>query len=143
MERRDAVKEFKSGLNCSQAVLGHYAEEHGLPLELAMRVASGFGGGMGRTGGVCGAVSGAIMAIGLMAATDNPRDSVAKSHIYGLVRSFLEEFRARHGSTQCRELLGCDISTPEGYEQAASQGLFQQKCPHYVQDAVEILDDMS
>jgi C_GCAxxG_C_C family probable redox protein len=142
MEKRSAVEEFKSGLNCSQAVLGHYAEDNGLSLEPALRMAAGFGGGIGRTGGVCGAVSGAIMAIGLMSPASNPRDTAAKSQIYGLVRSFLEEFAARNGSTLCRELLGCDISTPEGYELAAGQGLFHTRCPQYVQDAIDILDDM-
>ena len=65
-----AVAEFQSGLNCSQAVLAEYAQEYGLPLEMALRIAAGFGGGMGRTGGACGAVTGAVMVIGL---ADRPR----------------------------------------------------------------------
>ena len=137
-----AAAQFRSGLNCSQAVLGEYAEEFGVDAESACRIACGFGGGMGRTGGTCGAATGAIMVIGLAAGGLDPRDPASKAHVYGLVQSFLAEFEARHGSTSCRELIGCDISTPEGYFEAQSLDLFQTRCPAYVEDAVEILEAM-
>jgi hypothetical protein len=58
------------------------------------------------------------------------------------VRSFVEEFETRQGTTSCRELLGCDISTPEGHAEVQRLGLFETECPKYVEDAVEILEDM-
>ncbi len=137
-----AVEQFQSGMNCSQAVLAEYAEEHGLPPDMALRIASGFGGGMGRTGGACGAVTGAVMAIGLVEQASDPRDPVARGRIQETVQSFLKEFVARNGSTQCRDLLGCDISTPRGYQLAAAEGLFRTKCAKYVEDAVDILEDL-
>ena len=138
----DAVERFSSGLNCSQAVLGAFAEEYGLDVELALKVACGFGGGMGRTGGACGAVTGAVMVLGLAQTGPEPREPAAKVRVYGLVQSFLEQFAERHGATECRELLGCDIGTVEGYQQAAGRGLFQSQCPQYVRDAAEILEEM-
>jgi C_GCAxxG_C_C family probable redox protein len=137
-----AAQQFKAGLNCSQAVIGEFAEGLGLDYGTALKIACGFGGGMGRLGHTCGAVTGAIMVMGLRAARRDPRDPLVKARIYGLVRSFVEEFEARHETTSCRELLGCDISTPEGYEEATQQGLFQTRCPEYVADAVEILEEM-
>ncbi len=137
-----AVESFRAGANCSQAVFGEYAEERGVDSVSALKIACGFGGGMGRLGGTCGAVTGAIMAIGLADCDPDPRAPVTKARVYALVRSFVEEFEARHPSTLCRELLGCDISSPEGYDEATTLGLFQTKCPKYVEDAVEILEDM-
>lgn len=137
-----AVEDFRTGANCSQAVLGVYAGERDLDPDLALRIASGFGGGLGRLGHTCGAVTGAIMAIGLVASNAEPRGLASKTHVYGLVRSFVEEFEARHHTTACRELLGCDISTPQGYEEATKLGVFVTRCPEYVRDAVEILEEL-
>lgn len=137
-----AVERFKTGANCSQAVLGEYAEEYGVDSTSALKIACGFGGGMGRLGGTCGAVTGAIMAIGLVACDSDPRAPATKARVYALVRTFIEEFETRHETISCRELLGCDISAPEGHEEAMRLGLFETKCPKYVEDAVEILEDM-
>jgi C_GCAxxG_C_C family probable redox protein len=138
-----AMEQFNGGLNCSQAVLAEYAEECGVDGESALKIACGFGGGMGRLGHTCGAVTGAIMVIGLKSCcASDPRELDTKVRAYGLVGSFLEEFEARNRTTSCRELLGCDISTPQGYEQAKELGLFQTRCPKYVEDAVEILEEM-
>jgi len=137
-----AVEQFGRGLNCSQSVLGEYAGDLGLDATTACKVACGFGGGLGRTGGTCGAVSGATMVIGLAVCDPDPQGLAAKLRTYELVRSFLQEFQARHGSTSCRELLGCDISTPEGYAAAKEAALFDTRCSRYVEDAVEILEDL-
>jgi C_GCAxxG_C_C family probable redox protein len=143
MKRSDEVIEkFKGGRNCSQAVFAAYAEECGLPIETALKIACGFGGGLGRLGYTCGAVTGAIMVIGLKACDAAPTDPITKTRVYGLVRSFMEEFEARHETTLCRELLGCDIGTPEGHEKAKALGLFDTECPVYIRDAVEILEEM-
>jgi C_GCAxxG_C_C family probable redox protein len=137
-----AAEQFRAGLNCSQAVFGEFAEEYGIDAESAMRIACGFGGGMGRMGHTCGAITGAFMAIGLMSRNPNPCDPIAKARTYGLVQSFAQEWESRNQTMSCRDLLGCDISTPEGFEQAKKLGLLEDKCPKYVRDAVEILDLM-
>ena len=137
-----AAEQMGSGLNCAQAVMGEFAEELDLDLEMAWRVACGFGGGMGGTGDRCGAVTGAVMVLGLAACGPDPYDRSSRARIDGLVQSFIEQFEAKHGTTLCRELLGCDIRTQEGQAEAAIQGLFKTHCPQYVRDAVEILEAM-
>ena len=106
-----AVSRFAEGFNCSQAVFSAYAE--GLETETALKIASGFGGGMGRMAETCGAVTGAMMVLGLRFGAASP-DREAKELIYARIREFADRFKARNGSLDCRDLLGCDISTPEG-----------------------------
>jgi len=135
-----AVATFKQGFSCSQAVLSAFAPDIGLDRNLALRVAGGFGGGMGRTAGTCGAVTGALMVLGMRFASLDPADANAKEATYAAVGEFLRRFRERHGSTVCKELLGCDISTPEGLAGARARGLFATQCPTYVADAAAITE---
>lgn len=136
-----AAAAFSQGLSCSQAVFSAYAAEYGLDSAMASRIASGFGGGMGRMGQTCGAVTGAYMVIGLKhgAATG---DREAKEKTYRAIREFAERFKARNGSAVCRDLLGCDISTPEGFEKMKTLGLHGTVCAKLVRDACDLLDDM-
>ena len=143
MDKSEHVSEqFRSGLNCAQAVLGEYAADLGVDLDTARRIACAFGGGLGHTGGVCGAVSGAIMVIGLAVCAPGSGALASSARSDDLVRAFLAEFAQRHGSTVCSQLLECDIGTPEGRAEAARLGVFDSRCPRYVKDAVEILDDL-
>ena len=136
-----AVKRFRKGFNCSQAVLGSYCEQFGLECGKAFKVATGFGGGM-RMGGTCGAVSGALMVLGLKYGNTTAEDKEAKAKTYTKVEEYTNRFKARNGSVTCRELLSCDLSTPEGMKEAKDKGLFSSICPRIVQDAVEILEEM-
>jgi C_GCAxxG_C_C family probable redox protein len=133
---------FASGLNCSQSLLAGYAEQFGLSEELALKVAGGFGGGMGRMAETCGAVTGAIMVIGLKFASTTPGDLQGKENAYAVVREFVHRFKGRNVSVLCRELLECDISTPEGMQRAQQEKLIKQCCPKYIRDACEILDQL-
>jgi C_GCAxxG_C_C family probable redox protein len=143
-ERSDKAVSCFEDFNCAQSVLATCGPELGLDRETALRVAGGLGGGMGRLGEVCGAVTGAFLAIGLKHGKSHPEDSESetKEKAYALVYEFADRFRTRHGSILCRELLGCDISTPEGSAQAREKGLFSDLCPMLVQSAVEILEQM-
>ena len=136
---QEAVNRFDDGYSCAQAVFGTYAEKLGMDLETALKVAAGFGGGMGRMAGTCGAVTGAFMALGLK---HGGPDSQSKEKAYELVREFAGRFKARHGSLECRDLLGCDLSTPEGRERAQQQGLHSTVCTQLVRDAAEILEGL-
>lgn len=137
-----AVRKFRKGFNCSQAVLSVYAEEFGLCRETALKIACGFGGGMGRMALTCGAVTGAFMVIGLKYGNVDANEKERKEKTYGLVREFARRFEKRNGSSICRELLGCDISEPEGLRSAKENGLFTSVCPGLVREAVEILEEM-
>ena len=129
---------FPGDFNCAQAVFSTYAPQLGLDRGLALRIASPFGGGMGRLGEVCGAVSGALLVIGLKHG-QACADDEAREKAYALVNEFVRCFKARHGSILCRALLGEEISVPEGRQRARERNLFATVCTGYVRDAVEIL----
>ena len=143
-QRSEQAVSYFENFNCAQSVISACGPELGLDPETGRRVAGGLGGGMGRLGEVCGAVSGAFLVIGLKHGKVHPEDdeSATKERAYALVYEFAERFRARHGSVLCRELLGCHIGTPEGRTQARETGLFDEVCPKVVRDAVEILEQM-
>lgn len=131
----------REGFNCAQATLSAFAEELGLPLDVAMRVAAPFGGGMGRRGEVCGAATGALMALGLRYGPSAP-DKAAKEAMYAITAEFLRRFEARTGALLCRDLIQADMTTPEGLAEARSRNVFTTICPGLIAAAVEITDDL-
>jgi C_GCAxxG_C_C family probable redox protein len=137
-----ATQLFAAGFSCSQAVLASRAEQLGLATETALKLSAAFGGGLGRQGEVCGAVSGALMVIGLENGHTTPEDKSAKEHTYELTRLFTAEFIQRTGALHCGDLLGCQIGTPEGMQQAQEQNLFKTVCPRLVAEASQILSEM-
>ena len=130
-----AATVFSQNFNCSQSVLSAFAEQFGLDRETALKLASPFGGGMARRGEVCGAVTGALLALGLARGADKP---AGKEEIYRLSQEFMRLFEEKHNSLLCRDLIDCDISTPAGNQAAAEKRVFKTICPVLVQDAVEI-----
>lgn len=137
---RNAEALFLEGYNCAQAVLACCGERYGLPRQTAIKVAQAFGGGMGRTGSTCGAATGALMVIGLKHSITDPKDGKTKQFAHKLAREFLNRFRQRNGSLLCRDLLGCDISTEEGFRMAQDKGLTKTVCPKLVKDAADIIE---
>ena len=137
---QQAVSTFRSGFNCSQAILQTYGPAYGLSDLDSLRVSSGFGGGM-RRGDTCGAVTGALMVLGLRFGPKDTSDT-SRDKVYAQVTEFCSEFESRCGSVLCRDLLGCDISTPEGRQHARNNNLFDTLCPELVQTAAEILEQM-
>jgi len=137
-----AVSCFEEGFACSQALLSTYSPQFGLDRETALKVAGAFGGGMGRMGEICGAVTGALMVIGLKHGITIADDEQSQEKTYSLVNEFVNRFKSRTGSIVCRELLGCDISTAEGMDTAKEKGLFSSICPKYVRDAAETLEQI-
>ncbi len=137
-----AVSCFQQGFSCSQAILSIYGEAFGLDREMTLKISGGFGGGMGRMGGICGAVTGAFMVIGLKYGMTNVEDKTAKEKTYALVREFAGQFQLRNGSIVCKELLGYDISTPEGLKAINKNRLFTTLCPKFVQDSAELIEEL-
>lgn len=137
-----AVVCFQSGYNCAQSVLSTYAPALGLDREMALKVATGFGGGMGRLGATCGAVTGAFMVIGLKYGQTRGDDLAAKEKTYALIQEFAAQFVARHGTTQCRQLIDCDLLTPEGRQQFSDWQIANKVCHQLVRDAAQILDQL-
>ncbi|ADQ45646.1 C_GCAxxG_C_C family protein [Caldicellulosiruptor kronotskyensis 2002] len=143
MNRSELAKEkFLSGFTCSQAVFSTYSTELGLDEKNAAKIACPFGGGLGSLGHVCGAVTGALMLIGLKYGSSEPKDKESKANAYSKVREFVKKFEERNKTIICKELLDCDISTPEGRKYAEENGLFKKVCPKFVKDAAEIIEEM-
>ena len=127
-----AVNLFLDKYVCSQAVFAAFSEDFGLSKDDALKIGACFGSGM-RKGEVCGACTGALMALGLKYG-DNKENSNE------VCEKFLEEFEKENGSYICRDLLGCDIGTPEGVSYALENNLFKEVCPKMVESAAKITD---
>ena len=136
-----AVSRFSEGFSCSQSVLAAFAPELGVDANAALRVSAAFGGGMGRLGHTCGAVTGALMALGLKYGA-SVADPEAKERAYALTREFIAKFEARQGATACADLLGVNIGTPEGLAAARETNLFKTVCPVLVASAAAIVGQM-
>lgn len=112
-----AYELFLEGYNCTQAVVGAFAEEMGVDFETAVRIGSGFGGGMGRMREVCGTFSGAVLAADMLYGYSDPKDIEAKKALYEKIRALAAEFARDNGSIICRQLLGLEkmeeSATPE------------------------------
>jgi len=139
----DKAKElFKSGYNCSQAVIGVFCEELGLDFKTAMKLASGFGGGMGRMREVCGTVSGMFMAAGLVYGFDETSDKNAKGEIYKKIQELAKRFKEKNGSIICRELLeGVESSTSPVPSERTETYYKKRPCTELVGDAVELFEE--
>ncbi len=128
--------------SCCTGVLGAWAPELGLEIEQVAGLGRGMAGGIGGLGQVCGAVSGAILAIGLKTSNaGNLHDMPAAFETMAAVREFVARFEERHSSIQCRDLMGHDISTQEKSAAAMQAGAFGD-CPQFIESAVAILDEM-
>jgi len=125
---------YNGGLYCSQAVLGAFCEKYGMDKDLAFMISCGLNSGC-RSADVCGAVSGAILVVGLKYG-DNKAICNLKTEEY------VKAFRDRNGSIICRDLLGRDISTPEGKEKATTENLFKTRCVDMVASSAQILAEL-
>lgn len=141
-KHEEALSLFNEAFSCSQAVFAAFAPEMGLDRETALKAAGAFGGGMGRMGDTCGAVTGAFMLIGLKYGQTKAGDGNAKDRTYQLVREFVERFKERNRSIVCRELLGVHIGTPEGSQAFKEKGLKNAVCMKVVRDAAEIIGEI-
>jgi C_GCAxxG_C_C family probable redox protein len=138
----EAVNCFLNSFNCAQAVFSTYSREHGLDRHTALKIATSFGGGMGHIGETCGAVTGAFMLIGLKHGKTDADDNAAKEKTYCLVREFAEKFKELHGSLNCTDLIGCDLTTHEGIQDALNRNLFRTVCCKYVRDSAQIVEKL-
>ena len=138
-----AKKLFMEGYNCAQSVLCAFDDVTGLDRETSAKLASSFGAGMGRMREVCGAVSGALMVLGIAYGHDDPGDIEAKEKHYALVQDFAARFREKNGSIICRELLSGVEVTPGVKPEARTDAYYKKRpCPELVACAADILDNM-
>lgn len=142
--RRDLARAyFLEGHNCAQSVVLAFQEELGLDKDTAARMASSFGGGMGRLREVCGAVSGMFLAAGLLWGYSQPNDTAGKKAQYERVQELAKAFQEKNGSIVCRELLGLDHKSDVPTPSARTSAYYKKRpCAALVADAAEILEHM-
>ncbi|HUN54219.1 MAG TPA: C-GCAxxG-C-C family protein [Smithella sp.] len=140
---KQAVAKFAGGYNCAQSVLFSFCDDLGLDKDKALRIACGFGAGMGRQEEVCGAVSGGIMVISAKYGRGENEDRSATEKTYVKIREFMDRFSQMHGSYICRDLLnGCELTTQEGQKTFRDNDYFNKVCKVCVANAVEILENI-
>ena len=134
---------FMQGYNCAQAVVCAFCDVTGLEIDAAARMASSFGGGLGRLREVCGTVSGAALVLGIVRGYADPEDYAAKKAHYALVQDFARRFREANGNIVCHELLKGIGATEGGAPEARTEAYYKKRpCPNLAYCAAEILDEM-
>jgi len=137
-----AVEKFLAGYACSQAILAAFAPELDLDESMACKLGAGFGGGFGRLGFTCGAVSGAVAVLGLALSNGVGSDGSNRERVYMAVQEFCRRFAVRCGGLDCRSLIGREIATPEAFAAARQTNVFRTICPNFVRTAAEILEEL-
>lgn len=137
-----AYKLFKDGYNCSQAVFGAFAEELGVDFDTAVRLASGFGGGIGRMREVCGTFTGLTMAVSMIYGYNDPKDTETKTELYEKIRALADKFREENGSIICRELLGLQQAERSAVPEARTSEYYKKRpCAELCRYAAELLEE--
>jgi len=138
-----ASAKFASGYNCAQSVLWTFAPRLGLNTDTALRIACGFGAGMGRRQEVCGAVTGGIMVLSLKYGRGEAQDRTATEETYAKTQELMWRFEAVLGSCNCRQLLaGCDLTTEGGRNEFKERDMLRQRCQPCVRTVCDILEDL-
>lgn len=142
MEEKVIAELFAKGYDCSQVVVSHYAAKLGVSEETANKAAACFGGGM-LMADTCGAFTGALMAVGLKYGHFDP-DMLQEQKSMMMAKSgeFRKKFFEKHPTCNCRELVGYDVSTPEGFKTAVETGRMMSFCPKLVKEVIEVLDEI-
>lgn len=126
----EALKLFKEGFSCSQAMFAPYAKDLGMDYEMALKVSQAFGGGMGGMRGECGVVTGAYMVISLIYGRTKAEDGAARLKTFNLVKAFNKRFKEIYQSSVCKDLL------------VGKSGSHYDMCHGFVYDACLILDEL-
>lgn len=138
-----AVTKFREGYNCAQSVFSSFCDELQIDENTALKIACGFGGGMGRKEEVCGAVTGGIMTIGTKYGRGRNDDRTAMETTYSKTRELMERFSEKHGTFICRKLLsGCELTNEEGQKHFKENDFLNKICVPCVQSVVGILESI-
>lgn len=142
METKQIAEEFMKGYDCSQVVLRYFADRLGISEDEANRVSAGFGGGM-LMGSVCGAYTGALMAVGLKYGHSNPDGLLKQKDVMAAKAGQLQErFIKEFGTVECKKLIGYDVSTPEGLQGALESGKMMGYCPELVGKVIQMTEEI-
>lgn len=134
-----ALELFSNNFNCSQAVPTAFAPDFGLDEKLALMLGTQFGGGA-RNGEMCGAVSGALMVLGLKYGHYESNNNEQKSRAYAVTTEYTKRFKELNGSIVCRDLLGYDLTKSDDMACIKEKNLFGDVCPKMIRSAVKVLE---
>ncbi len=142
MTRREtAIENFKKGYNCSQAIVLAFSDLIPVDEKILLKMASSFGGGMGRLREVCGSVSGMFMIAGVLYGYDGPESGQVKKEHYGLIQELARRFEEKHGTIICREMLGLNVRHDAPDPEKRTKKYYEKRpCAEIVGDAAEILE---
>lgn len=141
-DHKIVIKAFRDDKNCAQAVLMAFADRFQIQDDHALSITAGFGAGMGRMQRTCGAVSGAYMVIGLYAGSNSSNNTERKENAYKLIVEFTEKFEKTHGTSVCRDLINCDLTTVEGQKKFNEENISEKVCEKCLKSSVEILNEL-
>jgi C_GCAxxG_C_C family probable redox protein len=141
-KRIEYAERYFGDFNCSQTVLTAFCEELGLDREAGLKVSCAFGGGLSHNDSVCGAVTGALMVIGLKYGKFLAEDTAARDRTYALAREFIARFKSEFGSISCTDLIHYNLSSAEDYAKAREAGVFKSVCMPLVKRAIEIVEEI-
>lgn len=134
-----ALSQFDKGFNCAQSVVMAFKEELGVDHKAVLKLTAGFGGGIGKKGEVCGAVTGGVMVIGARHGNDSEKEAAATTQTK--TRELMDSFSEKHGTYYCRELtMGCDLSTPEGQKTFSTLKLKDNVCKQCITSVIQELE---
>ncbi len=139
--KEKALDYFSKRFHCSQSVLAAFADKCGITEEQALKTGACFGGGM-RKGEVCGACTGALMALGLLYGHTDENDLESRNHANKVTVEMMDRFKEKMGSYLCRDILNCNLATADGTDHARKNDLFTKVCPKAIATAVEILEEI-
>lgn len=139
---KNAVKNFENGYNCAQSVFLAYCEEYGIDKETGLKMSSSFGGGMGRLREVCGAVSAMFAIAGLKYGYTTPDNDEIKQKHYELIQKLANEFKSKHETIICRELLGEDISSSPIPSKRTEQYYQERPCAEFIKTVCELIEKL-
>ncbi len=136
-----AIKFFSTDFNCSQSVFAAYSEKFGIKEKDAQKIATGFGGGIGRTQDICGALSGAVMVLGCRYYDEN-NIAGSKVLVYEKTKELISRFKEIHKTVECRDLTGVDFNKEGGLELFKTLNIHENKCNGYIKDVCKILEEL-
>jgi C_GCAxxG_C_C family probable redox protein len=137
-----AISNFRDGLNCAQAVLTAYSADMNFDNNLALSIACGFGGGMGRLQKTCGAATGSFMVMGVYNCRKYTDNKERKEMTYAMVQEFSRRFKEAHGTLNCHKLLNCDMKTEEGKQYIKDHNLHEVICERCIADSVKFIGEI-
>ncbi len=127
-----AVAYFNEGYNCAESTLLALSDFLGIECKYIPRVAGGFGGGIGKHGEICGALSGTIMALGIVFGRKDAKDREGKEKMYSITDSFVQKFEKEFKCIRCRDLTGCNMLTPDGQKKMKDENIHDKVCSKLV-----------